>query len=216
MEAAIRRQCLVKSVSRFAEYYFFMQCVEHPEIDGVLKRYLSKDVKADSTCTSFPEEVPLSGSKKNLHITKLIDQIDVVGDRFGSHFDNQKDHFDDQKNHYVEQKKRFAAQKLVESTNQYVELRVLLLKEPLLATDPVLVERMTALKSNIAEAAKAAATTTVVQSPARKRNRRDNVTTPTNVVTSVINGSVYDKSDDDDSSLSSLPHFHTTQSEKSY
>lgn len=62
--AAIKRHSLVRSVSNFSAYYFFMSCSQHPEIDGVLKRFLDKSVKADSSQSVFDDSVPSSGKKR--------------------------------------------------------------------------------------------------------------------------------------------------------
>lgn len=66
---AIKRQNLVRSVSQFAAYYFFMACTIHPEMDSVLKRNLSNDVRADSTENSWNDgSTPSKNKKKTIQL----------------------------------------------------------------------------------------------------------------------------------------------------
>jgi hypothetical protein len=174
-EVAIKRQNLVRSVSKFAAYYFFMCCSEHPEMDSVLKRYLSDSVKADSTETAFSEKSKNSRKKENVYLASLLEKIEVVGNKFGTHFQDQKERFYDMKK--------------AEATKQYCDLKLLLIKEPLLSEDPIIKKRIEDLKKEINCPAY---NQTPIRSPARKKS-----------CTSNLNGS--SSKSDDDSSLTSIP-----------
>jgi hypothetical protein len=62
---AIKQKLLVKSISSFAVFYFYMCSTECLDIDGVLEWYLGNFVKADSICFSFDNKSSHSYNNKN-------------------------------------------------------------------------------------------------------------------------------------------------------
>jgi hypothetical protein len=188
---AIKRHNLVRSVSNFAAYYFYMACTDHPEMDSVLKRFLGKTVKADSTNSVLTDVSSIATKKKDAdsNLTKLIEHMGEVGSKFGSHFESQKLHFE-------EQKKRYDNHKLATATKQYCDMKLLIIKEPALETDMVITQRMKNLKNEIESLSTLC---TYHRSPPRKKTCLSE--------SSKLNGSSsLSKSDSDDSSsCSSIP-----------
>jgi hypothetical protein len=121
-DVAIKRHHLVKTVSPFAAYYFYMLCTDHPGMDSVLKRYLGDTVKADTISLINDDNNSARTYKKNggIDFNKFIEAIDGIGQNFESHFEVHKDRF-------KEQKKRYAEQKVSESSKEYCHLKLLLL-----------------------------------------------------------------------------------------
>jgi hypothetical protein len=122
-----------------------MLCTDHPGMDSVLKRYLGDTVKAD-TISLINDDNSARTYKKNggIDLNKFIEAIDGIGHSFESHFEVHK-------NRFTDQKKRHAEQKVSEASKEYCHLKLLLLKEPLLSVDPVVMHRMTFLKNVIEE-----------------------------------------------------------------
>jgi hypothetical protein len=85
--------------------------------------------------------------KSGIDFVKLIDLVGEVGVTFESHFDKQKKKYKDQKPRYDEQKQRYDEQKVSESSKEYFHLKVLIIKEPVLSTDPILLHRLAQLKA---------------------------------------------------------------------
>jgi hypothetical protein len=138
VDVAIKRHTLVKTVSTFAAYYFFMCTSQHPDVDGVLKRYLSKSVKADSSTLSSDNKSRSYDKKKGDNdIGKLIEEMSGVRE--------------DNRLHLEDQKKRLSEAQKADSTTQYCNLKILMAKEPLLADDPHIKKRLQALTIKMAE-----------------------------------------------------------------
>jgi hypothetical protein len=188
-DLAIKRHNLVRSVSTFAAYYFFMYCTVHTEMDSVLKRYLGNSVKADSS-SSFAESTKPMDKKKDNDMNKLIDKLDGVGDRFGCHFEDQK--------------KRFAEVRKTEATKLYVELKLLTVSQPHMANDPVVTKRIAELVAELEQPL-------YEKSPARKKNNTGksdhsesdssadlDIDIDVDSVPKVINGACTITSDDDE------------------
>lgn len=115
--------------------------------------------------------------KESTNLVKLIEQINVVGEKFENNFEVQK--------------KRYASQMQAEATKQYCDLKMLLLSEPSLHDDEVIQKRMVELKTEIDEC------TPIHPSPARKKNCSNNLDK---------NGSTHSTADnEDESSISSIP-----------
>jgi hypothetical protein len=131
-DVAIKRHNLVKTVSKFSAYYFFICCSIHPEMDSVLKRYLGNSVKADSSTNGFGIDNPTLKKKENNDVAKLIDNINNVNERFGDHFDDHR--------------KRFADLKRSEAAKEYCAMNLLKITQPLMTDDPVINNRIRELE----------------------------------------------------------------------
>jgi hypothetical protein len=134
----------VQSVSSFAAYYFYMCCIEHPGKDNVLKCYLGETVKADTIITINDDNKSTLSYKKTgingLDFGKLIDTVSGIGDKFDWHFEVEKNKYEDQRVWYNKQK-------IKKSSKEYLQLQLLIVKDPILACDPVLQHCMLMLKS---------------------------------------------------------------------
>lgn len=90
-QAAIKRQSYTKSVSRFSAYYFYMACLEHKEMDNMLKRYLHVSMKCNSS-TPLPDNnsVSIINKAKVQKMCNLTDKLSQITDRIGEQISSTK------------------------------------------------------------------------------------------------------------------------------
>jgi hypothetical protein len=77
-EVVIKRHNLENTVSKFAAYYFFMNCSTHPEVDSVLQRYLVNTIKANSINNIDNSASTKVTNKDKLEVGKLINNISDI------------------------------------------------------------------------------------------------------------------------------------------
>jgi hypothetical protein len=83
--AAIGRHALTKTCSRFAAYYFYIQCREHPTMDSCLTRFLDSSVKCDSTSNHLDVTTIItknSNINSKMHLATLIYQVADISTTF--------------------------------------------------------------------------------------------------------------------------------------
>jgi hypothetical protein len=137
---AIKKHNLVRSVSPFAAYYFFMCCLDHPQIDPVLMRYLPSSVKADSETYVVTD---LSTSNKKVKTSNSEDFALMMENlnNFQSNFEEQGEI---KRKHYnsIEKKSTFKL---------YLDLQKEIKANPFMGNDPYVMKELLKLKEELAE-----------------------------------------------------------------